>query len=236
MSFRGGTLGIKRKRPGSDVKELTRDEKPMFELIRSKGNMGIWKGNIRRELNCDNIKVVDNCVKSLIGKGFIKEVPDVKAKGKKRLMAKEFEPSTELTGGVWYQDGVFDVDMIENLRKACGGIINRQKVSTADGILNAIKKSGGLQFELNIDHIKLVLHTLCLENTIFKVKSNGLGEFVSIPIGSECYKIRSKQKKAGALASIPCGACQRINQCDPNGIISPAKCEYYTKWLENLDF
>ncbi|KAH9616022.1 hypothetical protein KSS87_014840 [Heliosperma pusillum] len=234
MSFRGVATGMKRQRPGSNAKELTPDEKSTFELIRSTGDMGIWLWSIKKELK--GIPV-DKCVKFLKGKGFIKEVADVNATGrKKKLMATEFEASADLTGGVWYQDGVFDSDMIETLRKACKSIINRHKVITADGILHAIMKSGALQFEMKIEQMKKILDTLCLENVIFKVKSNGLGEFVSIPIGSECYKSRLKQKKTGALASVPCGSCTRINQCDPNGIVSPATCAYFTKWLENLDF
>ncbi|XP_074310214.1 uncharacterized protein LOC141645971 [Silene latifolia] len=235
MSFRGVTAGMKRQRPGSNAKELAPEEKSTFELIHSTGNMGIWLWSIKKELKSIP---VDKCVKFLKGRGLIKEVPDVNATGrnKKKLMATEFEPSSDLTGGVWYQDGVFDTDMIESLRKVCKSLINRHKVMTADGILNAMKKSGALQFEMKIEQVKQILDTLCLENVIFKVKSNGLGEFVSFPFGSECYKPRLKQKKTGALASIPCGACTHINQCDPNGIVSPVTCEYYTKWLETLDF
>ncbi|KAK9732572.1 hypothetical protein RND81_04G007200 [Saponaria officinalis] len=147
-------------------------------------------------------------------------------------MGIEFEPSTELTGGVWYQDGVFDIDMIENLKKACRGIVSRQKVTTADDIVQVIKKSGGLQFELKIEHIKQVLDTLCLENVVFKVKSNGMGEFAPFRVNTECYKIRPKPKTIGALASIPCGACPRMSQCAPDGVISPATCVYFTKWLD----
>ncbi|KAL9235047.1 hypothetical protein vseg_009847 [Gypsophila vaccaria] len=231
MSFRGG-YG-KRKRPGSGGKDLTSKEQEVLEVIRRQGDMGIWRGQLKREVtSIEPTKELDNCVKALINKGLIKEVADVKSKVKKRLMGAEFEPSTELTGGVWYQDGVFDIDMIENLRKACKGIISRQKVITADGILQMLKKSGGLQFELKIEHIKQVVETLCLENTVYKVRSNGMGEFVSFPMNSECYKLRPKHKMTGALASIPCGACPRINQCSPDGVISPVTCVYFTKWLE----
>uniref|UniRef100_A0A803LF40 DNA-directed RNA polymerase III subunit RPC6 n=1 Tax=Chenopodium quinoa TaxID=63459 RepID=A0A803LF40_CHEQI len=132
MSGRGGISGLKRPRPGSDgSKELTADERNVYNLIKDKGDMGIWKGDIRKELNITNAKTIDNCVKSLQLKQMIKEVPNVQAKGKKRLMAMEFEPSKELTGGVWYHDGMLDEDFIENLKRVCLQRLSKQLMECA---------------------------------------------------------------------------------------------------------
>ncbi|XP_056685192.1 uncharacterized protein [Spinacia oleracea] len=235
MSLRGeGALGYKRSRPGSNTsKELNPDERNVYNLIKSKGDMGIWKGDIRRELNMNNTKIIDNCVKALQLNQMIREVPDVKAKGKKRLMAMEFEPSKELTGGVWYQDGILDEDLIDNLKLVCLKLLSRHKVATADGLRHEINNlDGAFHVEVTVDQVKEILDNLILEKEISKVKSNGMGEFASFPVNVDCYKLKSKRAKMGAFSMIPCGVCPQINHCAPDGIISPVTCVYYTKWLE----
>lgn len=227
------SLGIKRKRPSSDSKELTPDERKHYDLIKSKGDMGIWKGDIKRELNIANAKIIDNCVKSLLAKQLIKEVANVQAKAKKRLMAIEFEPSKELTGGVWYnQEGSIDDIMIESLKKVFKRVIEKQKFATADGLRHKIRELGVVNFELNAEHVKEILGCLVLENEIVRVKSTGTGEFASFPMNTECYKLKSQIQKSGTFTMIPCGVCPRISQCSPDGIISPITCEYYNKWLD----
>lgn len=234
MSLRGGTLGLKRRHPGSDgsSNELNADERNVYNLIKSKGDMGIWKGDIRKELNITNSKIVDNCTKSLQLKQMIKEVPNVQAKGKKRLMAMEFEPSKELTGGVWYQDGMLDEELIKILKKFCLIRLNRLKIATADGMRHEIKKERVCNVELTIEQVKEILENLVLEKEITRVKSNGMGELASFPINAVCYKLKSQREKVGAFSLIPCGVCPRINHCAPDGIISPVTCVYYNKWLE----
>ncbi|KAL2934850.1 DNA-directed RNA polymerase III subunit RPC6 [Bienertia sinuspersici] len=234
MSGRGGALALKRKRPGSDgpMKELDTDENNIYNLIKSKGDTGIWKGDIRRELNITNTKIIDNCVKSLQSKQMIKEVSNVQAKGKKRLMAMEFEPSKELTGGVWYREGLLDDELIKLLKRLCLKKLTKMKVATADGMRHEIKMSGGFNYDFTVEEVKEVLDNLVLEKEITRVKSNGLREFAMFPINADCYKLKSKQTETGAFSLIPCGICPRINHCAPDGIISPVSCVYYTKWLE----
>ncbi|KAK4737594.1 hypothetical protein R3W88_001291 [Solanum pinnatisectum] len=79
------------------------------------------------------------------------------------------------------------------------------------------------------------------DNAIIEVKSTRLGEYHSIPVGSVCYRTASgvalgaDPKTTAPMALIPCGSCSWINQCTPNGVISPQICVYYTKWL-NFEF
>ena len=80
--------------------------------------------------------------------------------------------------------------------------------------------------DLSFEQVKEILDDLILNNNILKVKSNGLGEFASFPIGAYCYKLKQRTKKLGAMASIPCDVCPCINHCAPDGIISPTTCKY----------
>ncbi len=41
-----------------------------------------------------------------------------------------------------------------------------------------------------------------------------------------------KLPEATSFTSVPCGMCPVIAQCRDDGVISPATCEYYQKWLQ----
>jgi len=223
---RGDLSSNKRKR---DSEDLNPDERAILNLIQSKGDLGIVKTEITKELKM-TIPKINSSIKSLQSKKRIKEVPDIQCKGKKRLLAKEFEPSKDITGGVWYDNGRLDTHFIDTLKQVSLKALADQKISTADGILHFLKRV--MTEDLSVEQVKEILNNLILEKKIIKVMSNGLGEFASFPIGADCYKLKQREEKVGAMASIPCGVCPRINHCFTDGIISPTACEYYTKWLD----
>lgn len=78
---------------------------------------------------------------------------------------------------------------------------------------------------------------LVLDNVIMDVKSNGLHEYSATRIGEVCYKLTGKnsgggETRAGAFASVPCGACPHTGLCSPGGVIFPSTCAYFQKWLD----
>ncbi|BAF19926.1 Os06g0603400 [Oryza sativa Japonica Group] len=52
--------------------------------------------------------------------------------------------------------------------------------------------------------------------------------------GRVCYR-RGGPVQGGMMERIPCGVCPRIDECSPDGVISPSTCVYYKKWLQ-MDF
>ncbi|GFP80581.1 DNA-directed RNA polymerase iii subunit rpc6 [Phtheirospermum japonicum] len=228
---------LKRKRPETQPLGPTGDaESTILRLIKSVGDSGILLKDIKQES-----KVPDNMctkvLKSLMGKNLIKEVVNIKNKGRKIYMAVEFEPSKELSGGDWYNNGELDKPFIDSLKKVCFGFIRTQKVSTLDGVYLAVKKSGVVTVEIAKQQIGEIITSLVLDNEILEVKSTGLGDYYSIPMGTTCYRVASgggavRGPPTGGFASIPCGACPRIRDCAVDGLISPSTCVYYTKWLD----
>ncbi|KAL8509132.1 hypothetical protein ACS0TY_016359 [Phlomoides rotata] len=77
---------------------------------------------------------------------------------------------------------------------------------------------------------------MVLENEIMEVKSTGLGDYHSIPIGKICYRAGSGIPKGGRFASMPCGVCPVIGLCAPDGLISPR--DRFAQWTgqETHDF
>ncbi|EYU32313.1 hypothetical protein ABFS82_10G105300 [Erythranthe guttata] len=231
---------LKRRRPGTDESGLIDSERAVLNSIKSKGNMGIWTRDIKLETNLTD-PVVSKSVKSLMAKNLIKEVVNIQNKGKKHYMSVEFEPSKEISGGEWYSNGALDKELIKAVQDMCLRFLRAQKVTTIEGVHNDLKKSRVLTFEPSREQVVDILNSMVLDNNIIEVKSSGLGDYHSIPIGTVCYRVASGAgvakggPKKGGFASIPCGACPRISVCTPDGPISPATCVYYTKWL-NVEF
>lgn len=152
-------------------------------------------------------------------------------------MGAEFEPSKELTGGEWYADGKLNQVLIEFLKDTCKKIVGKLKVATAKGVHEFFVKCKVFKQEVSGQQIAQILKSMVLDNVILEVKSNGLAEYHSIPVGEICYRCApggglGEASKTGAMVSIPCGVCPRINICTPDGVISPTTCVYYTKWLD----
>ncbi|XP_055811848.1 uncharacterized protein LOC129881766 [Solanum dulcamara] len=237
MNRSSEAAAMKRKRPNMDspTQGLVDADCIVLNVVKSKKNLGILLSEVKKEANLAPI-VVDKSLKSLVKKKLIKQVLNVQSKGRKQYiyMAVEFEPWEELTGGAWYLEGKLDKEFITVLRDTCLKVIEMLKVSTAEGIHDLLKKRKVI--ECTSQQVAEILNSMVLDNAIIEVKSSGLGEYHSIPVGSVCYRTASGVTKTiGPMASIPCGACSRISLCTPNGVISPQTCVYYTKWF-NFEF
>ncbi|CAK9161969.1 unnamed protein product [Ilex paraguariensis] len=238
MSHSQDTSALKRKRPESNplTQSLVDADRAVLTVIKSKEDMGIWTRDIKRDTNLPE-NLVNKSLKSLLAKKLIKEVVNIQSKGRKHYMAAEFEPSKEVTGGSWYVEGNLDKEFISVLKDFCFRFIRSRKVATTEQVHDFFKKSGAIKVECTVQQISEILRCMVLDNEILEVKSTGLGEYHSIPIGTSCYRCATgagigQGPKIGAMASIPCGVCPRISQCTPNGIISPSTCAYFTKWLD----
>ncbi|KAL2625188.1 hypothetical protein AAZV13_07G038700 [Glycine max] len=204
---------------------MNNEEGRVYNIIRGRKEMGIWQGDIKREANIPD-SLLKKSIKMLITKKLVKEVVNVQNRSKKLLMASDFEPSNEISGGEWYTEGKLDTEFIDKLSEACFSSIRRLKVATCEGILEWIRKAGG---GVSKGQMEQILKKLVMENKVQEVTSDGSGDFESVPVGEVCYRLVKKAAGVGAMASIPCGVCPRINSCTPDGVISPTTCQYYQK-------
>ncbi|KAL2489814.1 DNA-directed RNA polymerase [Forsythia ovata] len=216
------TSSFKRKRPEADPLGLVDAERAILNAIKNKKDLGIWVRDIKQETKLTD-HVVNKSLKSLLTRTLIKEVVNIQNKGKKHYMSVEFEPSKEVSGGVWYVDGNLDKELVNVLKQLCLRCIRVQKVATLERVHEDLKKQHVVNFEISIQQVSEILNSMVLDNEIIEVKSTGLGEYYSTPIGTVCYRFDSgpgvaRGLKVGAFASIPCGACPRISLCTPDGI------------------
>ncbi|KAK9052898.1 hypothetical protein SSX86_029528 [Deinandra increscens subsp. villosa] len=224
----------KRKKPEPKA-VLVESDRKVLEVIKSKKEMAIWSRDLKMETNLSDV-VISKSLKNLLNSSLIKEVVHAQQKGRKHYIAAEFEPSKEVTGGSWYVNGDLDTAFIDQLKDLCLKIIRKLKVVTADGVYDFFKTNRLTNTDCTSQQISEILRSMVLDNMIIDVKSTGLGEYHSIPIGKLCYRCPpgdvNQGPKKGALVSIPCGVCPRIRECTPDGLISPTTCVYYNKWLD----
>jgi DNA-directed RNA polymerase III subunit RPC6 len=172
--------------------------------------------------------------RSLVGLGVLKVVPDVRNRRRSLFMAVEFKPSDEVTDGTWYHEGKVDAGAIAAARRRCLAQVKRLGAATADMIHEGVRRcEPGAGY--TADKIADILRTMVLDNTLEEVRSTGEGEFAAVRRGTMCYREPGKQHPGGMMEEIPCGVCPMIDDCSPEGIISPSTCVYYQKWLK-LDF
>ncbi|KAF5200720.1 Dna-directed rna polymerase iii subunit rpc6 [Thalictrum thalictroides] len=225
---------VSNKRKHSDAKSpvhnLSEPERKLYDLIRSMEDKGMWTLDMKRQTLLPETQFKKH-IKSLQTKNLIKEIVHINNKRKKYFMATDFEPSVELTGGAWYVDGELDKPFINVLRELCKRIVYSQKVVSIESISKSIREKGCLNVECSIQQIDQIMQSLVLDNVLMEVTSTGMGEFEAFRVGTMCYR-KAEAPKVWAMASIPCGVCPRINECTPDGIISPATCIYFTKWLD----
>ncbi|VVB17448.1 unnamed protein product [Arabis nemorensis] len=225
----------KRAESKSSIGGLKEDENKLLDLIRSKEGMGATTFEMKLETKIVPA-LITRSIASLKKNHLIKEVPNINNKGIKHFLAVEFAPCKELTGGDWYNDGTLNIEKIEDLKGICVAILDsaKDRVVTFEILSTYFEKT---KDKLTREQVKQILKNLVLDNVIMEVTSNGLGEFSSTRIGQVCYKLTGRKSdngkaRAGAFASVPCGACPHIALCSPDGVISPTTCDYFQKWLD----
>ncbi|KAI8529459.1 hypothetical protein RHMOL_Rhmol12G0226400 [Rhododendron molle] len=217
MSRSQDTMSVKQKRQESNAQQTKTPESVLLSLIKSKGDMGIWKADMKRETNLPE-PVVNKALKVLQGKNLIKEVVNVKSKGRKHYMATEFQPSKEVTGGSWYADGDLDIECIRVLRGSCLRLIKKMNVATTEGISEFITRNKITKADCTSQQIEEILSSMVLDSVITEVKSTGLGDYHSIPTGAKCYRAASGMggAKIGAMGSIPCRSIMAMGEVKDN--------------------
>ncbi|CAL5042045.1 unnamed protein product [Urochloa decumbens] len=179
-----------------------------------------------------------NQARSLVRLGVVKEVQDVRRnrrRNSKLYMAAEFAPSDEVSGGVWYHDGIVDKHAVAAARRRCLAQVRRHGgAATAEMIHAGIgRDEPGAGYDMG--RVEDILRTMVLDRSLEEVTSTGEGEFAAVASGAMCYREPGKKQPEGMMEGIPCGVCPMIDDCSPEGVISPSTCVYYQKWL-HMDF
>nr|XP_020193150.2 LOW QUALITY PROTEIN: DNA-directed RNA polymerase III subunit RPC6 [Aegilops tauschii subsp. strangulata] len=218
--------------PASILNNLPGPEREVYKRIYEAGNKGMWSQDIRYAMKLA-APTLTKLTRALVQRGILKEVTDVRHRGKKVFMDARIEPSPEITGGTWYHNGQLDTDAVAAVRRRCLDQIDRLGAATPDMVHKGVEREDP-RAGYAIDQIRDILQTMALDRVLEECRSTGEGEFSAVRAGRVCYR-RGGAPQGGMIEGIPCGVCPRIDECSPDGVISPTTCVYYKKWLQ-MDF
>ncbi|XP_003576976.2 DNA-directed RNA polymerase III subunit rpc6 [Brachypodium distachyon] len=216
------------------------------------GSHGMSSGDLQAALDLTPATVT-RLTNALVVLGVLKKVPAVRSPRFRNrqapvvFMDARVEPSAEITGGGrWHHgDGKVDAPAVALARRACLDQIDRLPGPAATpsmvhaGLVG--RGGGGPAGVLSVGHVAEVLRAMALGGVLEECRNNTgeeEGEFGGLGQGRCATGARRAGAPAwaGAMEEFPCGVCPVIGQCSPDGgLVSPATCVYFNKWLE-MDF
>ncbi|CCI41840.1 hypothetical protein ABG067_005898 [Albugo candida] len=212
------------------LRGLTVEQRVILGEIERAGNKGIWTRDIKMQSNIAQ-QVVVKTLHLLESRQLIKSVKSISSKNKKLYMLFDLVPSTEITGGPWYNEQEFDHVFINTLSTFVYEVIKASGMSTLKAITDKVHASGISKVALGSEEIRSILQTLIYDGRIEQVRSVSLK-----PTSNEVnYKVTQQITTMNYLSETPCGVCPVFEQCREGNVISPRSCLYITKWLDLKD-
>ncbi|TDH70721.1 hypothetical protein CCR75_004240 [Bremia lactucae] len=245
------SYGIVDAEEAERVRGLTLEQRLVLQEIERAGNQGIWTRDIKSHTNIPQ-QIVAKTLRLLETRHLVKSVKSISSKNKKLYMlfdlgkllsfkvifplfckqtlplSIEIVPSTEITGGPWYNEQEFDHVFIDTLSTFVYEVIKASGMSTLNAITDKVHASGISKVALGPEEICSIIQTLMYDGRIEEVRSVRLTPGASHEIQ---YKISSQITTFNHLSETPCGVCPVYEQCQEGNVISPRSCLYMNKWL-----
>ncbi|KAJ2506428.1 34-kDa subunit of RNA polymerase III (C) [Coemansia sp. RSA 2049] len=236
------------------MSELTSDERLVYKHIENSGGEGIWVRTLKQKTNLLQ-GVITRCLKVLEQRALIKSVKSVKHPTRKLYMLINVDPSSDVTGGPWYTDQEMDSDFIDQLARQCYQFIyahsfprhntkavysaNHTGYPTSSQIKRFIHENRITNVDLSTANIEELLTMLVYDGKVERVApvfdmgagGGGRPAATSNPRTDWMYRALRVNVRDSPLTDIPCGRCPVFDRCSDSGAITPAKCEYFRKWL-----
>ncbi|ETP28846.1 hypothetical protein F442_21929 [Phytophthora nicotianae P10297] len=235
--FKKGSVlsyGIVDAEEAERIRGLTLEQRLVLQEIERAGNKGIWTRDIKSHTNISQ-QIVTKTLRLLETRRLVKSVKSISSKNKKLYMLFDLVPSTEITGGPWYNEQEFDHVFIDTLSTFVYEVIKASGMSTLNAITDKVHASGISKVALGPEEIRSIIQTLMYDGRVEEVRSVRLTPGASHEVK---YKVSQQITTFNYLSETPCGVCPVFDQCQEGNVISPRSCLYMTKWLglKELDF
>jgi len=213
------------------VKGLGVEDLLVYQVISQAGNTGIWTRDMRQRTNLPQGKI-NKTLKVLEERNLVKAVKSVQNASRKVYMLAILQPAKEITGGPWYgADQQPDRAFIDAMRTVAAEFVGKHGPVSVTEVAEFIARSGVSNQPLQEEDISNILRTLCYDMELerIEVTHNGLSV--------DKFRVsKLTPPKMTAFTDIPCGVCPVFDDCHEGGPVSPENCQYYAKWLGELDF
>ncbi|EAN33890.1 RNA polymerase Rpc34 subunit family protein [Theileria parva strain Muguga] len=198
----------------------------IFCTIETAGNKGIWTADIRKILGL-HINQVQRGVKYLYESNrLIRPITDVNYKSRKLFILSTLEPSTQVTGGSFYDNGEFNELLVEKLQEQICSFLSNNQGSNIQDITTFLKETNIIRGELLETDVNRIIKLLLLENKIFNSPLEN-NQFIYIWCGDNNLKFIED------CFNVPCFGCNISDSCNFNDDhVNPKNCNYLTQWLD----
>lgn len=221
------SYGIVNAEEAERIRGLTVEQRLVLQEIERAGNKGIWTRDIKSNTNIPQ-QIVTKTLRLLETRHLVKAVKSISSKNKKLYMLFDLVPSTEITGGPWYNEQEFDHVFIDTLSTFVYEVIKASGMSTLNAITDKVHASGISKVALGPEEIGSIIQTLMYDGRVEEVRSVRLTPGAS---HETKYKVSQQITTFNYLSETPCGVCPVFDQCQEGNSISPRSCLYMTKWL-----
>ncbi|KAH0785311.1 RNA polymerase Rpc34 [Histomonas meleagridis] len=195
---------------------LNEEHHRIYSLIEQAGDKGIWRGDIKKKTNLDEKQFVQ-ILNQMKQRELIKEVTSVTDK-KKNLFLFEIDPSSEVTGGIWFSGSTFNSELIDQLLPHVVQFVINQPGITVGELKRKIKSSGIGNLRYNDDEAEQLVTATISSGQIFKIGNT--------------LKPGPMQPLACPISKTPCKGCPFLSVCEPGNSINPVDCPYLHKMTE----
>lgn len=190
--------------------QLNEDSARIYNIVESTGNKGIWRKRLRTLSKMEE-KPMSNALSDLVNRKLIKEVSNLE--GKKVYMLFNLQPSSDITGGVWYQSGSFNTALVDSLiGNAVNFVREKPKGVQYQAVVSFIRSSRIGNVSLSDAEAHQIVEA-CINSGAVTLAG---GMLIAVQV----------QPPTCPVSRIPCRSCPVAHMCSPEGDINPVECPY----------
>lgn len=226
------------------LRGLTPAALSIYKEIEQAGSKGLGMRDLKYKTNLQ-ASAIRKLLEAMAARSLIKWVRTIEAKNKKIWLLQNVQPSREVEGGPWYDDGIFDEQVVDALYKGCMGILQSKGPQTAQQVTRVLVEAGLLN-GVTIDTMdtEYILQALVLDGQA-EVEEKSLPPVkVELRDGGGApgaaaqnrkltlYRIKDGGLNKSPYTTIPCAVCPVAVKCAEGLEVSPEKCKYLAKWMQ----
>ena len=230
------------------LRDLSKDENAIYELVMQSGGNGISTMDIKNNLKINNTTYVNKILNKLSKKLLIKSLKVLNTKNKKVWMGIDVEPSQDVIGGIWCNGQEFDDQLVNVFCEKCSQYIGTQKQVSRSELLFFAKSTNLIKNqEIKEDDIQKIINILVFDGKIepifpLNIDDKFLGNKYALLIDKghpqqELIRYRKiKESKTNNIFEyLPCFVCTSFKECKNDNVVNPIECPFNKALFKHIE-
>ena len=230
------------------LRDLSKDENAIYELVMQSGGNGISTMDIKNNLKINNTTYVNKILNKLSKKLLIKSLKVLNTKNKKVWMGIDVEPSQDVIGGIWCNGQEFDDQLVNVFCEKCSQYIGTQKQVSRSELLFFAKSTNLIKNqEIKEDDIQKIINILVFDGKIepifpLNIDDKFLGNKYALLIDKghpqqELIRYRKiKESKTNNIFEyLPCFVCTSFKECKNDNVVNPVECPFNKALFKHIE-